>query len=134
MSIFSFSKYHNLTKIYYDGKLVVKENLLIRPATAQLHMLGQWEGYTHQASLIYWNEKVVMASLMADLGDLLKAWPGLSLGVSSLPVNGLLIRLLGNSAERLFDLFQRVASFIYQQKLLTGETKIEPLKAAVHAG
>ncbi|MEP6746171.1 MAG: urease accessory protein UreD [Bacteroidota bacterium] len=130
--VFSFTQYHSLTKIYFNGKLVVKENLLLRPATAQLQMFGQWEGYTHQASLIYWNEKIVMQSLMTSLHDLLKAMPGLCLGISLLPINGLLIRVLGNSAEKIFDLFKEIVDFIYQQKL-GAETKVENDKAVVHA-
>jgi urease accessory protein len=136
--VFSFKKYHNLTKIYYDGKLQVKENILLQPAAAQLQLLGQWEGYTHQGSLIYRNERNVMQSLIqsliVSLHELLKDTPGVSFGVSSLPVNGLLIRLLGNSAEQLFDLFKQVASFIYRQKLLNPEAKIELPNTISHAG
>jgi urease accessory protein len=131
--IFSFTQYHNLTRIYYNEKLVVKENLLLRPITAQLDTFGQWEGYTHQASLIYWNEKSTMISLMAALHELLKDAPGLCLGISLLPVHGLLIRVLGNSAERIFDLFKEMETFICRQKL-DAITKIESNKTVTHAG
>lgn len=132
--VFSFKKYHNLTKIYYDGKLVVKENVLLQPAAVQLHLLGQWEGYTHQGSLIYRNERNIMPSLIERLHELLKDAPGVSLGISSLPGNGLLIRLLGKSAEQIFDLFKQAASFICRQKLPFPATKSEWPKTIIHAG
>jgi urease accessory protein len=131
--VFAFSKFHNLTEIYHHKKLVVKENVLLVPAVMQLHKTGQWEGYTHQASLIYWNENVSMLLLKEDLYDLLKDLPALSLGISLLPVNGLIIRVLGSSAEQLFDLFKSIAVFI-PQFVLMNKSKTSLLNASVHTG
>ena len=51
--VFLFSKYHNVTEIFLNNKLIIKENLLIQPGQINVNAIGQLEGYTHQASLIY---------------------------------------------------------------------------------
>ena len=54
--VFSFTKYHNLTEIYLDDKLVIKENIRLEPGSINFEAIGQLEGFTHQASLIYLRE------------------------------------------------------------------------------
>ena len=133
--VFSFSKYHNRTTIYYNGKLVIKENLLVRPAITKMEKMGQWEGFTHQASLIYWNETINIHSFISLLRELLKEQPDIAAGISSLPANGLLVRVLGNKAEKLHELFKEIALFISHQKLLHAIAKTGhlPVKTSVQA-
>jgi urease accessory protein len=132
--IFAFTKYHNLTKIHHNKKLVVKENLLISPTTVNLYALGQWEGYTHQASLIYWKEKISMQQLVIDLRLMLKKEKGISFGISSLPVNGIIVRILGNKAEQIHDLFRQIHLFISAHQSVAAQEKILSSKIGSYAG
>ena len=107
--IFKFSSYHNLTEIFQKDKLVVKENLLIKPGKINVCDIGQLEGYTHQATLIYINEEINTSTLVARIVEDLNEQENIDFGVSTLPINGVIVRLLGNRAEQLFDLLKKMA-------------------------
>ncbi len=110
--VFSFSKYHNLTEVFINNKLVVKENLLIEPATINLHAIGQLEGFTHQASLIYFCEKLSVKELRKDISELLANEGEIAFGISELPVTGLVVRLLGQKAEQLHNCLQMITEIL----------------------
>jgi urease accessory protein len=50
---FAFSHYHSLTSVYYKNRLVVRDNLQLEPAVSDPMAIGQLEGFTHQASLLF---------------------------------------------------------------------------------
>jgi urease accessory protein len=110
--IFQFSKYHSSTSIFINKKIVVKENLLMQPSTINPFAIGQLEGYTHQASLILLDKKINTNELKNIVQDHLQAHEGISFGVSSAPVNGVIIRILGNKAGQLFQLLQSLANLV----------------------
>ena len=117
--VFQFTSYHSITEIFLNDKLVVKENLLLKPAETNLTSIGQLEGYTHQATLIFINEAVnigkLASQLLEDVSNQFPAKDG-TFGVSALPVNGLVVRLLGYKAEQLFGLLKNIASTINLSK------------------
>lgn len=110
--IFTFSKYHSLTNVYVNDRLVIKENLLMQPGQIPVHVIGQLEGFTHQASMIFLQENAAVKSLQEEMINLLSEVPGIEFGVSSAPVNGLIIRLLGSGAEQLFGLLQQIKTML----------------------
>ncbi len=57
---FEFTEFQNKTSVFKNGKLVVFENLYMNPSPMNPLSIGQLEGFTHQASLIYFNEQVPM--------------------------------------------------------------------------
>jgi urease accessory protein len=109
---FLFSFYHTVTEIFLDGKLVVKENLRMAPDKIEVNVVGQMEGFTHQASLICLSplclvneKKELVLAYLATQTDIL-------FGVTIAPVNGLIIRMLGNRAEQLFDCVKKMAALV----------------------
>ncbi len=110
--IFKFSCYHSVTEIFKNGKLVVKENLLIKPGEINVTSIGQLEGYSHQATLIYINDEANIDEAIKILVQDLNAHIDIAFGVSALPVNGLIIRMLGNKAEQLFDVIKSAAEYL----------------------
>jgi urease accessory protein len=110
--LFLFSKYHSITNIYINNKLVIKENLLMQPSVINVHTTGQLEGYTHQASMIYLETGVDIKNIQQQLIDLLSIEKNMDAGVSAAPVNGLIVRLLGNGAEQLYDCLQRIRKLL----------------------
>ena len=109
---FLFSKYHNLTEVFINNKLVVKENLLMAPKLIDVNAIGQLEGYTHQASFIFINESLKTSSAIAGINQVLNEEKGLCFGVSTLPVNGVIIRLLGYKGEQLHTLLKHLATLV----------------------
>jgi urease accessory protein len=115
--VFLLSKYHNLTEIYFNNKLVIKENLLIQPTIANPAFTGQMEGYTHQASLIMLDAALDIASAKETIAGLLSLKEGIEFGITAAHINGLIIRILGNKAEQLLDCLKEVTAKLKSQKI-----------------
>lgn len=107
---FDFIKYHSITDIYINGKLVIKENWLVQPGITDMQVIGQWEGYTHQASLIIIKPDALQ--YYDTLYQFLLQQPQITFGISTLPHNGLIVRILGYKAEQLFNCLNRIAAMI----------------------
>ena len=107
---FHFSKYHNITDVFVNNRLFIRENLLVQPAMVNVQALGQWEGYTHQASLIYVNDTSVGVIIHAQLLQ----EKGIAFGISTMASNGLIIRLLGYKAEQLYNCLKTMAALLNQ--------------------
>jgi urease accessory protein len=109
---FNFTRFQSVTKIYLADRLVVKENLLVHPYTIDVSSIGQLEGFTHQASLIYVDETSDSKCLVQSIHELLLSEENICFGVTSLPVNGLIVRVLGYKAEQLFEIVKTIATGI----------------------
>lgn len=114
--VFKFSSYHNITEIFYKGKLAVKENLLMKPAEINVKCVGQLEGYTHQASLICISDKINVEEKTEAVINLLQAEKNIESGMSTTPVNGIIVRLLGNNSEQLFNLLKSISGILSEKK------------------
>ncbi|MFD2934277.1 urease accessory protein UreD [Spirosoma flavum] len=112
--IFQFSKYHAITQVFIDQKLRIKENLLIQPSTMDLKAIGQMEGFTHQASLIYLNEQALLPAIRETITTYLAQQTDILFGVSATPANGLLVRLLGQRGEQLHTCLKTIARHLPQ--------------------
>ena len=132
--VFLFSKYHALTKIFIHNRLVIKENMLIQPAVNDVSALGQWEGFTHQASLIYLHEQAPTKQIANFISTYLSTQPAIAFGITAAPVNGLIIRLLGHKAEQLHDCLKVIAQHISKESYNPSTTnKIDPSKSMSYA-
>jgi urease accessory protein len=63
--VFRFTQFHARTDIYLHGRLVVKENFLLNPSKTDALSMGQFEGYTHQATMICINETMAVEEACA---------------------------------------------------------------------
>ncbi len=116
--VFLFSKYHNVTEIFLNNKLIIKENLLVQPLLVNVNVIGQLEGYTHQATLIYLHEKASTKTLIKEITTCLSAQNEMTFGITTAPKNGLIIRLLGYKAEQLFDCLKTItAHYLTKNKM-----------------
>jgi urease accessory protein len=111
---FKFTRFQNVTKVYLNTRLVVKENVLLEPAKRNIHAIGQLEGYTHQSTLLFINDAIDMEKILEEGKELLSTMEGVIYGISMLPVNGLIFRILGYKGEQLFNCNNKIASFIQQ--------------------
>lgn len=113
--VFLFSKYQNITEVFICDRLVIKENLLIEPLAIDVNAIGQLEGFTHQASLIYLHPTAKIKPLSELVTELLASEPGVVFGLTEAPVNGLIVRMLGNKAEQLHNCLKNIATILPQQ-------------------
>ena len=86
----------------------------MQPALFDPLTIGQLEGFTHQASLIYLDESADIKKLSATINELLSSQKEISIGITEAPVNGLIVRLLGQKAEQLFDCLKLIAGCLPQ--------------------
>jgi urease accessory protein len=112
--LFKFSRFHNLTEVFMNNKLVIRENLLIEPSRIDMAAIGQLEGFTHQASMIYLHPEADPASLCAKIHELLSDETGIEYGVSAAPVAGVIVRIMGNGAEQLMECLHLIAKNLDQ--------------------
>lgn len=112
---FLYNKYHSITNIFMQKKLVIKENLLLQPSLFDVTIMGQLEGFTHQASVVYIHPTMNVPQLIPVLITTLHTQLNIEFGVSATPINGVIIRLLGNGAEQLFTCLQQLLLIIHQQ-------------------
>ena len=111
--VFKFSRYHTVTEIFINNKLVIKENLLIDPSLINVNAIGQLEGYTHQATFIFLEENDFVPKLMDEVRGYLLTEVGIDFGISAAPVCGFIVRLLGNKAEQLYACLKLIAEKIW---------------------
>ncbi len=111
---FKFTRYHNVTNVYLNDKLVVKENVLLEPLKKDVHAIGQLEGYTHQSTLLFIDDSGNMKRIAEACNELLLKIKDITFGISKLAVNGLIIRALGHKSEKLFDCNKKLAVLIQQ--------------------
>ncbi len=112
--VFLFSKYHNITEVFLRNKLIIKENLLIEPAIINLNAIGQLEGFTHQASLIYQHATAQVKPLSELVNAFLSEQTGIIFGITAAPENGLIVRILGHKAEQLHGCLKSIAALLPQ--------------------
>lgn len=109
---FDFVKYHSITDVYLHGRLVIKENWLVQPTITHVHAIGQWEGYTHQASLIILNKPETITPAYESINNYLHQQKEITFGISILPNAGIIVRILGYKAEQLFNCLNRIAALV----------------------
>ncbi len=109
---FAFSKYHSVTNIFINGRLVVKENLLLIPHSIDVNAIGQLEGFTHQASLLFLQQGINIPGVAESLAKILESEKNMEFGISALAVDGMIVRMLGQGAEQLYSCLQRINSIL----------------------
>jgi urease accessory protein len=114
--VFQFSRYHTITEVYFDDKLVIKENLLMQPSLLDPSVLGQLEGFTHQASLIVYDKKIT--ERLDEVHDYLTQQKEIMTGVSSTMREGMIVRILGNGAEQLHQLLQQIVLLLQKPPII----------------
>ena len=110
--VFLFSSYHSTTDIYISEQLIIKENLFMQPAIVNPSLLGQMEGYTHQASMIIIKNKSTVDASKESIYNYLSLIEDISFGVSTTPSNGLIVRVLGYKAEQLHNSLKHISKLI----------------------
>lgn len=119
--VFAFRKLHSITRIYQDGKLLVTDNQCLLPQEQPVSDLLFFEGYTHQATLIYCGP---FAKLMKGEMDeiLTMEYEDVSFGFTECAENTLLLRAVGTDGELLYSFLTMLAQMCWvftQDQLVT---------------
>ncbi|NLR61397.1 urease accessory protein UreD [Chitinophaga polysaccharea] len=113
--VFRFSHFQNVTSVFFGDKLIVKDNVLLQPQLLSMEAIGQMEGYTHQATLIYVNTGAgVAADLPDQLYALLEEEEGIIAGASASGPYSTVVRILGNGGEQLFNCLRKIQQHLWK--------------------
>ena len=115
---FKYTHFQNLVEVYHHDKLILKDNILLKPEIMPLESLGLLEGFTHQGTLIYLNTK--NQDVQDHIENFFKELEGLedvAFGISELQAKGFVIRILGNGGEQMFDFFRKVQEVLWEEKV-----------------
>jgi len=113
--LFRFTSFQNLTEIYCNQKLVLKDKILLQPQQVAPGTIGQWEGYTHQGTLLYLHTgKKPALPYLDKLQQIVEAEKDICFGLSQSATNGFVLRILGHGGEQLFNCFKRVQEALWQ--------------------
>lgn len=112
--VFQFKKLHNLTEVKIGSQLVLRDNLLMEPENANLATLGWMENYTHQSSLIFFDthQHTQWQKITDTIAGYLDSQPEILGGVSIAHKNGIMVRILGNKGEQLYECQQSIAHIL----------------------
>ena len=116
--LFQFSNYRSVTELFLEGRLLLKENLRLAPQCVNPVGIGHLEGFTHQGGLICIDPQLDVTGLAPHLSERLAAIPGIEFGITTLPVNGFALRMLGNHSERLMQALKITSEIITKGELL----------------
>lgn len=116
--IFKFTYFQNVTEIYFNDLLILKDKIILEPQVVPVDTVIQLEGYTHQATFIYLNtgNNSVEYELIAEILKIMEYEKNISFGVSEMAANGFVLRVLGNGGEQLFNCFQQIQNFLWERK------------------
>jgi urease accessory protein len=110
---FTLSSYHVRTEVHINGRLALLENVCLRPSVIPVGSMGQLEEFTHQASLLCVHE--AMSPEMHDrIGSFLSHQAGIAYGHTEGPAGSLVIRILGDKAEPLYNMLKTIQTMIYE--------------------
>jgi urease accessory protein len=116
--IFRFTYFHNVTEIYSNNLLVLKDKIIFEPQIYPVNTIVQLEEYTHQATFIYinTNKSHKFCDLIEEILKFIRNEENISFGISEMAANGFVLRVLGNGGEQLFNCFQKIKDFLWSRK------------------
>ena len=119
---FKYAHFQNLVEVFHNDRLILKDNVLLKPEIMPLESMVLLEGFTHQGTLIYLNTR--NEDVEDKIEYFFKELEGLedvSFGVSALQAKGFVIRILGNGGEQMFDFFRKVQAVLWEGKAVVEE-------------
>ena len=112
--VFKFTSFQNLTEVFYQKKLVLKDNIFLSPGLSPLSTIGMLGDYTHQGTLNYISTGKESASAYVEtIVEAMQGEMGIIFGISKLSVNGFVLRVLGQGGEQLYNCFRNVQNILW---------------------
>lgn len=99
---FVFTQLHSITKIFRNGKLIFIDNQYLSPAKQPIQKMLFFEGYTHQATLLF--SSSFAKDLKLELDEILaQEYEDITYGFTQAADDVVIFRALGNNGELLYD-------------------------------
>lgn len=109
--VFAFKRLMNNTEIYVDDTLIFKDKILFEPSNEDLDTLGQMEGYTHQGTILTYQDKLSPEELYEYVKSVVeeekeeKMEFGMTTTISE---KANVVRILGNHGEQMYQVMKKI--------------------------
>lgn len=100
---FEFKEYRNCNRVYYQGDLIFLDHQMLVPGCHDLEGIGCFESYTHQGTLAFFYDNF-NDQLFERLFNILEKTSDIEFGLTKTNRFGLIVRILGSSADYLFKI------------------------------
>ena len=114
--VFQYSSFQNITEIFIDSKIILRENVCIDPINNSVQGIGKMEGYSHQATLIHLNDQINVTQIKKEITEWLITQPDILYGITSTPINGFILKILGNKGEQLYEILNSLNDIFIKPK------------------
>jgi len=102
---FAYRRFSSKVKIYRGGKLIYRDNTCYEPEKMPMEGIGMFEGYSHMANIFLTG---CVVGLQAKIWDILEETPDCDGGVTRLASGDLAVRVLGNRAQKLQEVAEKI--------------------------
>ena len=108
---FEYRYYNSLITVRKAGKLIYNDNTMFDPSEGEMNNIGVYEGYTHMANLLFFNMQD-KASNLDLIREIIDNTPNVTGGASIIQSGDTSVKLLGKTAQELYDLCEKIAKAI----------------------
>ncbi|MGV3026788.1 urease accessory protein UreD [Clostridium thermobutyricum] len=122
--VFKYSSAKLKTNLYYDGELMLIDNLVMEPEKYDVNSIGYLEGYLNFGTLLVINkniDKKFIENMRKKLEDVRL---DVSFGVSSLEINGFILRVIGNLTQDIEKVVNICHNYVRKEILNSAEILI----------
>lgn len=103
---FVYRYYNSHITVREGGKLIYNDNAQYNPAEMDMKSLGMYEGFTHMATLLFFNME--KASDLEKIRGMIDANSKVQGGASLIQSGDTAVKMLGRSAQDLYDLCEAI--------------------------
>lgn len=116
--VFEYAHFQNLVEVHnHEGRLLLKDNVMLVPSLMPLSGIGLLEGHTHQGTLVYLAKSgETVEPLIENLHEKLGTEEDIVYGISETRHPGFVLRVLGGGGEQLYRCFEEAKNLIWETK------------------
>lgn len=118
---FQYDTVRMRNRIFMDGKLIFMDNLLLNPKTQNLEDLGFLEGYSNYGTAIIIDRRIDESFVEKLREDIEALNLDINFGISSLEVNGFVIRIIGNLTQHIQKAMYTCVNYVRKELFGSGE-------------
>ena len=108
---FQYRYYNSTIRVRKAGKLIYNDNAMYNPSEIDMKSLGMYENFTHMANLLFFNMKEKAENLEL-IRSMINETPDVEGGASLIQSGDTSVKLLGNTAQELVDLCEKITAAI----------------------
>ncbi|WP_297629929.1 urease accessory protein UreD [uncultured Clostridium sp.] len=103
------------TNVYLNDKLVALDNLVLEPSKYDINRIGYLEGYLNFGTLLVIDKRITKEFIENIRKELEDIDLNLSFGISSLEINGFILRVIGNMTGEIESVITKCHNYVRRE-------------------